>query len=60
MSRNVRTNKNGKFSKNSPKVCSKFKDVQKGPLKSSNFDENGEYDENNEFGENSLKVKQKF
>ena len=41
MSRNARNNENGKFGENSPNVWRKFKDVQRGPLKSGDLDENG-------------------
>ena len=40
MSRNARNNKNGKFGENSSNVWRKFKDVQRGPLKSGDLDEN--------------------
>ena len=38
---------------NSPKVLGKFKAVQRGPLKSGDFDENGNYGENEKFGKHS-------
>ena len=42
--------KNDKFGENSPKVQRKSKgDVQRGPLKSGVFDENGKSSENDEF-----------
>ena len=54
MFRNVRKNENGNFGENSPKVCKKFKDVRRGPLKSGNFGENGD------CAENLPKIKRKF
>lgn len=60
MFRNVRTNETGNFGENSPKVCKKFKDVRRGPLKSGNFGENGEYGENGDCAENLPKIKRKF
>lgn len=54
MFRNVSNNENGNFGENSPKVCKKFKDVRRGPLKSGNFGENGD------CAENLPKIKRKF
>ena len=54
MFRNVRNDENGNFGENSPKVCKKFKDVRRGPLKSGNFGENGD------CAENLPKIKRKF
>ena len=41
MSRNAPDNESGKFGENSPNVLRKFKDVQRGPLISGDWDENG-------------------